>query len=134
MRNPRHWYLMVLTLLFVQGCSVGMALYGRPDPDFGALQPGQDREAVIKNLGQPSLMTSSGRERRDVFYLEPGNEPSYARAAGHAAMDVVTAGFWELIGTPIEGLFVSDKVTVTVDYDSANKVMKVATSPGHTPP
>lgn len=76
---------------------------GKPDPNISALSAGQDRDIVILNLGQPSKTLLADGKRTDVFELERGNEQSVGRATGHAVMDLLTLGGWELIGTPIEG-------------------------------
>lgn len=116
--------------LLATGCSVGMAMSGKPDPNLGALSTGQSRDIVLLNLGQPAKTATTETGRIDVFRLERGNQKSVGRAVGHAAMDVLTMGIWEVVGTPIEG-FAGDKFTVTVEYDKDDKVMKVSTADGH---
>jgi hypothetical protein len=123
--------LMPLLVLMVQGCSVGMAMSGKPDPNIGVLSIGQDRGVVLLNLGQPSQTLAVATGRTDVFRLERGNQPSAGRAAGHAVMDLLTLGLWEVVGTPIEG-FTGDEFAITVEYDKDDKVTKVITSPGHS--
>ena len=125
------WVLFVANLVTISGCSVGMAMTGKPDPNIGVLSVGKDRGVVLLNLGQPAQTLASETGRTDVFHLERGNEQSVGRAAGHAAMDVLTLGLWEVVGTPIEG-FAGDEFTVSVDYDQGDKVKKVNTQPGHT--
>jgi hypothetical protein len=122
--------LMPLLALMVQGCSVGMAMSGKPDPNIGVLSIGQDRGVVLLNLGQPSQMLAVATGRTDVFRLR-GNQPSAGRAAGHAVMDLLTLGLWEVVGTSIEG-FTGDEFAITVEYDKSDKVTKVITSPGHS--
>ncbi len=84
--------LFVFFPCFLQGCSVGMAMSGQPDPNIGALQIGQKRDIVLLNLGQPTKTSVKEEKRTDVFHLERGNQPSAGRAVGHAAMDVLTLG------------------------------------------
>lgn len=62
------------------------------------------------------------------FTLSGANQPSAGRAAGHAALDILTLGLWELVGTPIEGA-ASDELAVTVDYDRNDRVTKVTAAP-----
>ena len=112
-------------------CSVGMAMSGQPEPNVSALSVGQPRSIVIMNLGsQPASTQATEEGRVDIFQLERGNAPSVGRAAGHAAMDVLTLGAWELVGTPIEG-FSGEKFSITVTYDSSDNVKGVQSSPGH---
>ena len=126
----RYWTILIFILL-LPACSVGMALKGKPDPNIGVLAVGQDRGIVILNLGQPTQTLATETGRTDIFRLERGNEASTGRAIGHAAMDVLTLGTWEIIGTPVEG-FSGDKFTVTIEYDEAEKVTKVSSTPGHS--
>jgi hypothetical protein len=130
-----HMHLVRLALcsllLLPSACSVGMAMVGKPDPNIGVLSVGQDRGIVLLNLGQPDQTLTTETGRMDVFHLERGNQQSIGRAAGHAAMDVLTFGLWEVVGTPIEG-FAGETFTVSLDYDRADKVTKVSTQPGHT--
>lgn len=115
----------------LQGCSVGMAMSGKPDPNIGVLKIGQSRDIVLLNLGQPTQTYAKEEGRTDVFHLERGNQPSAGRAVGHAAMDVLTLGLWEVVGSPIEG-FTGDKFTVSIDYDADDIVTNVQTTPGHS--
>ena len=112
--------------LFLAGCSVGMAMSGKPDPNIGALDDGQSRDLVILNLGQPTKTLLADNKRTDVFILERGNEQSVGRAAGHAVMDLLTLGIWEVVGTPIEG-FAGETLTLQIEYDEEDKVKSVKT-------
>ena len=132
--HARIDYLMLSCLmvsLSLTGCSVGMAMSGKPDPNLGVLEIGQNRDIVLLNIGQPTRTSATENGRTDVFELERGNEQSVGRAAGHAAMDVLTFGLWELVGTPIEG-FTGDKITLSIEYDENDKVKSLKTSPGHS--
>ena len=123
-------FTITLAGLITTGCSVGMAMSGKPDPNIGVLSVGQSRDIVLLNLGQPAKTATTKTGRIDVFRLQRGNQKSAGRAVGHAVMDVLTLGAWEIIGTPIEG-FAGDKFTVTIEYDKNDKVMKVSTTDGH---
>jgi hypothetical protein len=116
-----------IVVLAGAGCSVGMALHGHHDPNVAALRVGQDRDEVIVNIGQPSSTTTTADGGRiDIFRLERGDEPSAGRAVGHAAMDVLTLGAWEVIGVPVEA-FTGDKFTLTITYDTTDKVTHIQT-------
>ena len=117
---------ILCTSVLLAGCSVGMAMSRKSDPNISALAVGQDRDLVILNLGQPTKTLLADNKRTDVFELERGNEQSVGRAAGHAVMDLLTLGVWELIGTPIEG-FAGDMITLQIEYDEENKVKNVKT-------
>ena len=102
-----------------------MAMHGKQDPNLAAIQIGMDRSLVILNLGQPSRSVMSATEKADVFALERGNAPSGGRALAHGAMDLFTFGLWEVAGTPIEAMQ-GEKMVLTIEYDSQNKVTKVS--------
>jgi hypothetical protein len=132
-RDARFLVIILLGLILVclTGCSVGMAMSGKPDPNISTLSKGQSRDIVLLNLGQPSNTATTQTGRVDVFHLERGNQQSVGRAVGHAVMDVLTIGMWEVVGTPIEA-FSGNKFTVTVEYDQEDAVTKVSTTEGHS--
>jgi hypothetical protein len=105
-----------------------MALSGSQNPDLGAVRTGAARGEVELHLGSPvrSTLLDGGR-RADVYQYEVGNEPSAGRAAGHAAMDVLTLGIWEIVGTPIEGVQ-GEKYTATIVYDESDRVVDLKTA------
>ena len=112
----------------LSGCSVGMALSGSQNPDLGAVRTGASRGEIELHLGSPvrSTLLDDGR-RADVYEYEIGNEPSAGRAAGHAVMDVLTLGVWEIVGTPIEGVQ-GEKYHATVVYDEDDRVVDLSTT------
>ena len=79
---------------------------------------------MILNLGQPTKPWLADNKRTDVLELERENQQSIGQATGHAVMDLLTLGGWELIGTPIEG-FAGDTITLQIEYDEENKVRSV---------
>ena len=120
--------LLCVFLVFLQACSVGMAMSGQPDPNTGALHIGQSRDEVLLHLGQPTKTFATAERRTDEFHLQRGNKPSTGRAVGHAVLDVLTLGAWEIIGTPVEG-FTGDTFTLAISYDAEEKVTKITTVP-----
>ena len=111
----------------LSGCSVGMALSGSPNPDLGAVKTGASRGEIELHLGSPISSTLlEGGHRADLYQYEIGNEPSAGRAAGHAVLDVLTLGLWEIAGTPIEGVQ-GEKYTATIEYDENDKVVDLKT-------
>ena len=112
----------------LSGCSVGMALSGSQNPDLGAVRTGASRGEIELHLGSPikSALLEDGR-RADIYEYEIGNEPSAGRAAGHAVMDVLTLGVWEIVGTPIEGVQ-GEKYHATVVYDDDDRVVDLSTT------
>ena len=61
-----------------------------------------------------------------IYEYEIGNTQSPGRAAGHAVMDVLTIGLWELAGTPIES-FDGQKYEMSIEYDQYDKVINAST-------
>jgi hypothetical protein len=53
---------------------------------------------------------------------------NYARAAGHGALDVMTLGLWEVVGTPVEGAISNNRGYIifkaTYQYKGAEKIEK----------
>ena len=84
-------------------CSVGMAASGDEPKNLSLLRPGVPRADIEREFGKP-ISSSPSQDGRsiDTYKIELGNEPSAGRAVGHAALDVLTFGLWEVVGTPIE--------------------------------
>mgnify|MGYP001561735941 FL=1 len=114
--------LLVLVLIVLSGCSVGMAISGKEEPNLSAFRVGSTRGEVELQLGSPvSSVTTPEGKRVDMYEYELGNKPSGGRAIGHGGMDLLTLGLWEVIGTPIEG-FQGEKKRVTIRYDAKDIV------------
>jgi hypothetical protein len=77
------------------------------------------RRARASSCGDRRLRSKAGE-------YQIGNEPSAGRAVGHAVMDVLTLGIWEIAGTPIEG-FQGEKYRATVIYGDDDKVTGIKT-------
>ena len=123
----RNFVLYVL-ILGMCGCSVGMAMSGKKDPQMGQVRVGGTRGEIEMQLGPPKQTVSlQDGLRQDLYTYEVGNEPSAGRAIGHGVMDILTLGLWEIAGTPIEGVQ-GDKYDVTIVYD-ADDVAKAINAP-----
>lgn len=121
-------FVKVITLcMLLCGCSVFMAMHGKPDANLGIVNIGQDRSVIIANLGQPSKTVMVNGKKTDTFELQQGNAPSGGRALAHGALDVLTFGGWEIIGTPVEGMQ-GKSFFLTLEYDEKDKVTKVNTT------
>ncbi|MCX5718040.1 MAG: hypothetical protein NTW44_07045 [Nitrospirae bacterium] len=122
-------FLYIILLFSISGCSVGMAMSGKEDPNFGAFRVGSARGEVELQLGSPiNSVTIPEGKRVDVYEYEIGNKPSAGRAIGHGIMDILTLGLWEVIGTPIEG-FIGEKKKLTITYDKNDKVEAINQAP-----
>ncbi len=123
--NVRKIFLalsLIAVTLAQTGCSVGMALSGKKDPDLSVLKVGANRSEVELQLGAP-IKVAGGENNSTVavYEYEIGNQPSAGRAVAHGAMDVLTLGLWEVIGTPVEASN-GDKFNISITFDKDDKV------------
>ncbi len=119
--------LTLSLLLLLSGCSVGMAMSGRANPNLTNVRAGASQAEIEIALGLPvEVTTNSKSETQYIYEYMIGDQPSGGRAVGHAIMDLLTLGGWELIGTPIEG-FQGEKHRLSITYDENQTVksMKV---------
>lgn len=104
-----------------------MATQGSHKPDLSALDERAKRNRIETALGQPiKTQREEDGYRIDTYRYEIGNEPSAGRAAGHAALDVLTLGIWELAGTPIEASQGTEYEAI-VTYDEQDRVVDFRT-------
>lgn len=111
--------------LVLNACSVGLALRGQEDPDLHVVRIGAARADVEKQLGKPvgtvSLVQGMTAE---AYAYQIHNEPSVARAFGHALVDLVTLFIWEAVGTPMERGH-ERKHYLAVRYGAEGKVLSI---------
>jgi hypothetical protein len=105
----------LLLLACLTACSVAMsASRSTFKGDPAMFQVGADRSVLESTFGPPNITASLDGGRAKVAYkVDPDahREGSKAAAvAGHVAMDILTFGLWEVIGTPLE-LAAQDKFT-----------------------
>ena len=119
--------ILILIPFTIQGCSVGMALSGKEQRDTSTFYKGADRSLVHAKTGAPdSSFQDNGGKWVDTYLIVTGNEPSAGRALGHGAMDVLTLGIWEIVGTPIEAVAgKEDHQSFIIYYDDDNKIERV---------
>ena len=122
-------FCFLFTIFTIAGCSVGMALSGKKEPNLGAFHVGSTRGEAELQLGSPiSSVTTPEGNRTDIYEYELGNEPSAGRAIGHGVMDVLTLGLWEVVGTPIEG-FTGSKHRITIVYGPDDRIISINQAP-----
>ena len=125
MKNIKNALVAIIVVGFLSGCSVGMAMNGKTTPDLGVVKKNATRGEVELQLGTPvKVSTMENGHVLNVYEYEVGNDPSAGRAVGHAVMDVLTLGIWEVVGTPIEG-FQGDKHQLQVEYDENDNIVNV---------
>jgi len=126
MRSP---LFAISALILLSGCSVGMAMSGKQDPNLGAFRVSSTRGEVELQLGSPiTSITIPDGKRMDMYEYELGNAPSAGRAIGHGVMDILTLGLWEVVGTPIEG-FQGEKRRLSIVYDKNDRVEAINQAP-----
>jgi len=116
----------VALLATASGCSVGMAMSGKKQPDLTVVKTDANRQDIELQLGPPVQTSSNDLGGVTAIYdYEVGNEPSAGRAIGHGLADVLTLGAWELVGTPVEAVQ-GDKYRLTIVYDKDNKAKTIS--------
>jgi outer membrane protein assembly factor BamE (lipoprotein component of BamABCDE complex) len=126
MKKSMKYLVLIALIPILSGCSAMMAMHGKRDVDTASIRIGAHRQEVILQLGEPS-QTSSGEDgTTDIFELQRGNAPSTGRAIGHVAMDLITLGWWEVIGVPVEALQ-GEKFTLTIKYGTNDRVTDIKT-------
>ncbi len=128
MRLSHSFICLMLSAVMMTGCSVGMAMSGKKQPELGAIRVGATRGEIELQLGSPVEITEADGKRVDIYEYEIGNEPSAGRAIGHGVMDVLTLGIWEVVGSPIEG-FQGEKKRLMITYDESDVVTRVGAAP-----
>ena len=122
------WLLLIATMAPLQGCSVGMAMSGKKQPELREIRVGPTSGEIEMQLRTPIENSEKNGRRIDVYEYEIGNEPSAGRAIGHGVMDVLTLGLWEIAGTPIEGVE-GEKKRLLITYDENDYVIKLEPLP-----
>ena len=116
---------LVLTSLWLTGCSVLMAMDGGEEYDFSLLKEGTSREAILASFGSPkSSEAAEDGKIVDTYVLEEGDKSKPGIAAAHLAMDLATLGIWEIAGTAFE-LNEGRDVTYEITYNPDGKIASV---------
>ena len=85
---------------------------------------GSPKEVVEKELGKP-LMSNKQEKNEFLYSYIVGDKSSPLRATGYALLDLVSAGYWEYIGTPLEASKSGDARFVKIKYSENNQVLEV---------
>ncbi len=115
-------------LVVLPGCSVGMAMVGKKEPELNVVRNGATRGEIELQLGSPVEIQEFDGKRFDIYEYEIGNNPSAGRAFGHGVMDFLTLGLWEFVGTPVEGVQ-GQKKRLGVTYTKDDTVAKIQVIP-----
>ena len=122
--------LSVLAVLAANGCAVVRATKGDPGLDISPVKPGAPREAVEARMGLPlrGWTTSEGIAYR-LYRYDAGVPPSAGDALGHAILDAISVGAWEIAMAfdPNKGLLPARRRyrVLAVSYDTGGAVIGV---------
>ena len=117
-------------ILFLSGCSIGMALSGSKQPNFDYISVGAPRNQVEAELGHPAATNELIDGKQEATYkYEMGNSSNTGRAWVNFYVDLYTIGLAELILTVIELLQGRDEETRIV-YGPDNRILEIH---GYTP-
>ena len=118
--------LVFAGLILVQGCSVAMASKEQTRKDLSVLRVGGDRDDIVQVIGAPYMTTrNDDGSCKDVYKIVEDAQSKEAKTlsvVGHAAMDVVTLGLWEIAGTPLELATKQEATTFILYYGPDNKL------------
>lgn len=116
--------LLIVSLLFIQSCSVYMAVDGEPTPNIQGFNNGMSKFQVESVLGGPISYKKIDNGAIAVYQFTKNNEPSPGRAAIWLTLDLFTAALSEFILTPYEQNRPEIK-RVKVQYDENDIVTKL---------
>ncbi len=119
--------LIIIATPVLSGCAVYMAANQPMKKDTNLLQTGMPRDLLLAEFGSPVSTEEVRGKKVDIFkYVDGYSDGNKAfRAVGHGAMDVLTLGLWEVVGTPTEATLNGTDVAVKVTYDKSLKVEEV---------
>ena len=118
---------LILMISLLQGCAANMAAQGQNGPDMNVVNRQHNRDDVERMLGLPvETIRRTDGEIVELYLVEARTEPNMTRAAGHAAADLFTFGFWEFVGGPVEA-YQGRRQRVVVQYDENDRVISVMT-------
>lgn len=111
----------------LSGCSVYMASQQPDKKDVSLFKRGTPRSVLLGEFGYPMAQTEHDGKKWDVWRFRQGysDGAKTGRAVGHAAMDVLTLGIWEVAGTPIETAADGNMVSYEIAYDEHGNVSDV---------
>lgn len=127
--NFRGFILLVILVFTssMSGCSVYMASHQPDKKDVSLFKKGTPRSMLLGEFGYPTASTNHDGKKWDIWRFKQGysDGAKTGRAVGHAAMDVLTLGIWEVAGTPIETAADGTEVAYEVAYDNDDNVSDV---------
>jgi hypothetical protein len=104
-----------------------MAAEKQTKKDLSVLRIGGNRDDIVRVLGAP-YMTQRNEDGscKDIYKIVEGAGSKGTKTlavAGHTAMDVLTLGLWEIVGTPLE-LATREQATMFILYYDTDSKLK----------
>lgn len=118
----------ILCLPFaLSSCSVYMASQQPDKKDVSLFKKGTPRSVLLGEFGYPMAQTEHDGKKWDIWRFRQGYSggAKTGRAVGHATMDVLTLGLWEVAGTPIETAADGNMVSYEIAYDNHGNISDV---------
>ena len=100
----------------------------QPDKkDVELFAAGTPRNLLIAEFGAPTQTNEINGKTHDIFTFVQGYSKGakVGRAFFHGAADVLTAGLWEVAGTPIESVADGTEMAYEISYDDHDRVDRV---------
>lgn len=120
-------YLLLASYLgfLLSGCSINMAASGKDNPKIEDIRPGTLKSVVEAQLGKPvNIQKNADGSFVAEYFYEMNDMPDPNRAAAYGALDVMTLGLWELVGTPLEASR-TDLKKIKIAFNRQQRVTKV---------
>lgn len=139
----RSVLLVLLTTLFIAGCSIPAALKGRPGADTSVVAKGSMRDDIEEAIGTPEREWQSIEGVTYCFYeFDGGIKPFSGRAIGWSLYDIATFGGLELAAaidgndtfTDPDSLLGADRASLIISYDAEGAVLGVFNEGDQLPP
>jgi hypothetical protein len=119
--------VVVAGILFLEGCSVVMAVKQPDKKNADLFKVGTPRSILVAEFGAPVTSEVKEGKKCEIFTFMQGYSKGskVARAAWHGVADVFTLGLWEVVGTPTELIFSGERTAYQVTYDDKDCVDSV---------
>ena len=126
--SAKNIFLFLVTIIssfILTGCSINMAASGKENPKVEEIKPGTLKSVVEAQLGKHvNIQKNADGSFVAEYFYEMNDLPDPNRAAAYGAMDVMTLGLWELVGTPLEASR-TDLKKIKIEFNRQHRVKKI---------
>jgi hypothetical protein len=119
--------ILVGIILLSSGCSVFMAAKQPDKKNVDLFKVGTPRSMLLAEFGMPTVSELRDGKKYEIYKFVQGYSvgAKAGRAVFHGAAAVLTLGLWEVVGTPVEGVFSGDEMAYEVRYDDESRVDQI---------